>query len=142
MVIDLIGYRKFGHNELDQPSFTQPLMYKVVNQMTPVRDIYRQQLIEQGIPEESLAKIEKEARTKMEDAYIKSKTLSFKKEEWLTEEWTAIKDADKYGDFLNDTGVQIEKLTKIGEQITKLPTEGGSFHPQIVKIFKAREKTI
>jgi 2-oxoglutarate dehydrogenase E1 component len=45
VVIDLIGYRKFGHNELDQPSFTQPLMYKVVNKMKPVRDIYREQLI-------------------------------------------------------------------------------------------------
>ena len=41
VVVDLIGYRKMGHNELDQPSFTQPLMYKVVNSMKPVRDIYR-----------------------------------------------------------------------------------------------------
>jgi len=54
----LIGYRKFGHNELDQPSFTQPLMYKVVNKMTPVRDIYRAQLIQEGIPEEKLKAIE------------------------------------------------------------------------------------
>lgn len=54
VVVDLIGYRKFGHNELDQPSFTQPLMYKVVNQMKPCRDIYRAQLIKEGIPEEKL----------------------------------------------------------------------------------------
>ena len=41
VVIDLVGYRKMGHNELDQPSFTQPLMYAIVKNMTPVRDVYR-----------------------------------------------------------------------------------------------------
>ena len=46
VVIDLIGYRKMGHNELDQPMFTQPLMYNIVKGMTPVRDVYRQQLID------------------------------------------------------------------------------------------------
>ena len=42
VVIDLVGFRKFGHNELDQPMFTQPLMYSVVKNMKPVRDIYRE----------------------------------------------------------------------------------------------------
>jgi 2-oxoglutarate dehydrogenase E1 component len=42
VIIDLIGYRKYGHNELDQPAFTQPLMYKVVQRMKPCRDIYRE----------------------------------------------------------------------------------------------------
>mmetsp|Transcript_10024 Transcript_10024/g.16846 ORF Transcript_10024/g.16846 Transcript_10024/m.16846 type:complete len:287 (+) Transcript_10024:981-1841(+) len=48
VVIDLIGYRKFGHNELDQPSFTQPLMYKQIAKMTPVVNIYEKQLIDEG----------------------------------------------------------------------------------------------
>ena len=130
VVIDLIGYRKFGHNELDQPSFTQPLMYKVVNQMKPVRDIYRQQLISQGIPEEKLKQIEVEANRKMEEAYVKSKSTKFNKEEWSSDHWAAIKlNKDKYGDFLNDTGVEKNKLVEIGHKITKLPEEGGKFHP-------------
>ena len=49
VVIDLIGYRRHGHNELDQPSFTQPLMYKRVAQMKPVAEKYEAQLISEGV---------------------------------------------------------------------------------------------
>jgi 2-oxoglutarate dehydrogenase complex dehydrogenase (E1) component-like enzyme len=109
-------------------------MYKVVNTMKPVRDIYRQQLIDQGIPEATLKSLEDKARGEMEVAYEKSKTLNFDKEDWMTEEWAKIKSVDhsKY------TGVEMESLIKIGHEITKLP-EDGTFHPQLVKIFKARE---
>jgi len=48
VIVDLIGYRKMGHNELDQPSFTQPLMYKQVAKMTPVARIYEAELLEGG----------------------------------------------------------------------------------------------
>lgn len=111
--------------------------------MKPVRDIYRQQLIEQGIPEAKLKEIEVSANTKMEEAYVKSKTIKFNKEDWGSDHWTSIKEnKDKYGDFLNDTGVEKQKLLEIGNKITKLPEDGGKFHPQIVKIFQARHKSI
>jgi 2-oxoglutarate dehydrogenase E1 component len=59
VVIDLVGYRKMGHNELDQPMFTQPLMYSIIKNMTPVRDVYRQKLIDEGIEEAKILQIEK-----------------------------------------------------------------------------------
>lgn len=49
VVIDLIGYRKYGHNELDQPLFTQPLMYKKIAKMTRVDKKYEEELIEKGV---------------------------------------------------------------------------------------------
>ncbi len=49
VVIDLVGYRKLGHNELDQPMFTQPIMYKKIKKMAPVMDLYEKQLLEEGV---------------------------------------------------------------------------------------------
>jgi 2-oxoglutarate dehydrogenase E1 component len=84
VVIDLVGFRKFGHNELDQPMFTQPLMYTVVKGMQPVRDVYRAQLLDEGIEESELAKIDKEIWSTLEDAYKKSKTVKYQAEDWST----------------------------------------------------------
>ncbi len=49
VVIDVIGYRRFGHNELDQPHFTQPLMYQIIDKRPPIYELYRKKLIDDGI---------------------------------------------------------------------------------------------
>lgn len=59
--------------------------------MKPVRDIYRNQLISEGIPEENLKNIDTAILAKMEDSYVKSKTLKFNKEDWGSDHWTSIK---------------------------------------------------
>ena len=74
VVIDLIGYRQLGHNELDNPSFTSPLTYKIVKNMQPTKDIYKAQLISEGISKEVLDKIETSTDAYLEEAHVKSKT--------------------------------------------------------------------
>lgn len=104
--------------------------------MKPCRDKYREQLIQEGIEESKLKALEDAAHQKMEEAYAKSKDLKFKKEDWGSDHWAQIQqDKDKYGDFFNDTGVDLAKLKDVGSKITKLPEDMGKFHPQIVKIF-------
>mmetsp|Transcript_24212 Transcript_24212/g.37293 ORF Transcript_24212/g.37293 Transcript_24212/m.37293 type:complete len:216 (-) Transcript_24212:1264-1911(-) len=95
VVIDLIGYRKFGHNELDQPSFTQPQMYQQVAKMTPVARIYEQQLIDQGIvtPEEC-TEMRESIKNRLESSYNNSKDHTFNAEDWITDEWEGIKKID------------------------------------------------
>jgi 2-oxoglutarate dehydrogenase E1 component len=115
-------------------------MYKVIANHTPARDIYRKQLISEGIAEEKIVALEENCKKAMEDAYTNSKSLTFKAENWVTEEWSAIKEVD-YAKYYKDTGVELSKLREIGRRITKLPKDG-HFHPQIVKVFKAREKSI
>lgn len=76
--MDLIGYRKFGHNELDQPSFTNPLMYKQVAKMTPVARLYEKFLIDNEIMKaDDIEKKKLEIREDMEVAYKLSKQLSY-----------------------------------------------------------------
>lgn len=78
VVVDLIGYRKFGHNELDQPSFTQPMMYKQIAKMTPVARLYEQELLENGtIDSTKLAQMKKAIRDEMESEYLKSKETEY-----------------------------------------------------------------
>lgn len=77
VVIDLIGYRKMGHNELDNPSFTQPMMYKLVNKMKPVRDKFRQELIDSGIEDEALTAIDTFTKEQLDKAYQESKDTKF-----------------------------------------------------------------
>jgi 2-oxoglutarate dehydrogenase E1 component len=75
VVIDLIGYRKFGHNELDQPSFTQPMMYKRIAEMTPVARIYEQELLDNGtVDHETIARMKSRIIASLEEGYVKSKT--------------------------------------------------------------------
>jgi len=140
VVVDLIGYRKMGHNELDQPMFTQPLMYKIIKDQQPTKEIYRQQLISEGVPEERLAAIDTEIWEALEESYKQSKTHKFEQEDWMTDEWESIKDTTRYGN-INDTGVDLDALKNFGEKITVLPAES-KFHPQIQKIFKARQASI
>jgi len=90
VVVDLVGYRKMGHNELDQPMFTQPLMYSIVKNMTPVRDLFRKKLLSEGITEDKLKAIEKHTQDKLNEAYQKSKDLTFEQEEWKSSRWEAI----------------------------------------------------
>lgn len=139
VVIDLIGYRKHGHNELDQPSFTQPLMYKRVAQMKPVADKYEEQLISEGVikPEE-VAQLKGRIKAELERAYEASKDHKFKIEEWKSEEWEGIKDVSKFG---KDTGLKVPHLKQIGEKITILPDDW-TFHPTVKRIYETRRKSI
>lgn len=102
--------------------------------------MYRKQLIAEGVEEKKLVALEESCKQAMEDAYAKSKNLKFSAEDWMTEEWHKIKAVD-YSKYYKDTGVEKNKLIEIGKRISKLPADG-NFHPQIVKIFKNREKSI
>ena len=64
VVIDLVGYRKFGHNEIDEPMFTQPIMYSIIKKHPSVLDIYSKKLIEEGVTtkEEAKAVVDKYKR--------------------------------------------------------------------------------
>lgn len=92
VIIDLIGYRKSGHNELDQPSFTQPLMYKRISKMTPVAKIYEKELVADGtLTQDQADGIKTKVKGILEKAYLDSKSHNFTVEDWNSEEWDILK---------------------------------------------------
>jgi len=111
-----------GHNELDQPSFTQPLMYKVVDKMTPVARKYEAQLIAEGTTtEQEVAEIKKRIQDRLEAAYIKSKDYHYEAEEWKTSEWENVKQLDK--DAAKSSGVPVAHLKELGIKLSALPKD-------------------
>jgi len=142
VVIDLIGYRRYGHNELDQPSFTQPLMYKQIAKHPWVADIYEKQLVEQQVLSEQECKDIKESiRDTLEKSYKDSKDHHFKAEDWSTPQWEQVKTPESIYSKVKDTGIPKDILKQIGIKINTLPS-GYEFHKQIVKIYEARLKSI
>ena len=80
-----------GHNELDQPSFTQPLMYKQIAKMTPVAQIYEKHLLDIGAVDQEVINGMKSTMHKiLEDAYAISKTATYESEDWVTKDWLDI----------------------------------------------------
>ena len=139
--IDIYGYRRYGHNELDQPAFTQPLMYQIIGKIPPIYEKYAQQLIAEGIitPEQKKDK-ENEIMAKFKKSYEASKKQQLDKQAWVSKPWESMIQSGYFGK-LKDTGVTLDVLKGIGKQITAFPSTFKP-HPQIAKIFQARGQSI
>lgn len=139
--IDLLGYRKYGHNEGDEPKFTQPLLYKAIAKHQNPRDIYAERLIAEGvIDKDHVSKIEKDYKDKLEEKLEDSRKVEktvispFMHEQW--------KDFDRVdeGEMMKpvDTTVSKELLTDITKVISNLP-EGKKFIRKIQRLVESRQ---
>jgi 2-oxoglutarate dehydrogenase E1 component len=138
--IDLLGYRKYGHNEGDEPRFTQPLLYKAIATHPNPRDIYIKKLIAEGIIDEAQAKqIESDFRTLLDERLNESKQIKKTKvTSFLEGQWKGVKMATD-ADFEKspDTSVDKKILLEIGKKITEVPA-GKKFFNKMEKLFKDR----
>ncbi len=140
--IDLLGYRKYGHNEGDEPRFTQPKLYKAIAKHKNPRDIYAEKLIAQGIINDGYIKeLEKEYKAsleeELEDSRKEDKTIitPFMEDEWKgfisVREWEMMEAVD--------TTVNKKDLEKVAEVITELPSDK-KFLRKAEKLIKDRKK--
>ena len=138
VVIDMVCYRRFGHNEGDEPSFTQPLMYKKIRTHPSTLQIYGKKLNAQGLI--SQQEIESQQR-KFKDFLSKefANARSYKeKMTWFDGVWSRFKPEigkDKRG----ITGVEKKELINIGKKITEIP-KNFSLHKTLMKIFENKRK--
>lgn len=139
--IDLLGYRKYGHNEGDEPKFTQPLLYKAIAKHQNPRDIYAERLIAEGvIDKDHVSKIEKDYKDKLEEKLEDSRKVEktvispFMHEQW--------KDFDRVdeGEMMKpvDTTVSKELLTDITKVISNLPKDK-KFIRKIQRLVESRQ---
>jgi 2-oxoglutarate dehydrogenase E1 component len=142
--IDLLGYRKYGHNESDEPRFTQPILYKIIEKHPDPLEIYQNKLQEEGTLEAlNLPRISTEINTKLEEEFTASKTIEKGDiTPFLGEIWNGFRKA-KPEDFLQspETGISAFTLEKIGRGLTKLP-DGKAFFRKIIKMQEDRQQML
>lgn len=131
--IELTCYRKYGHNETDEPAFTQPLEYQQIRKKKHIREIYRDDLINQGILEKKVIEdLEAEFKQALQDAQKGLKIPAKKSQEEL------LPSAKDSGIFQHiQTGVQRATLQEIAKRICFIP-EGLTIHPKLVTLTKER----
>jgi len=124
--IDLLCYRKYGHNEGDEPRFTQPILYKVIENHPNPKEIYEKHLIESGvISRDELNLLETKNNAKLEESLLAAKDRKKSSiTNFLASTWEGIQKATK-DDFeiTSDTKVNIDLLREISKKITGLPSD-------------------
>ncbi|GAA0370232.1 2-oxoglutarate dehydrogenase E1 component [Bacillus horti] len=142
-LIDLVGYRRYGHNETDDPSTTHFQLYDQINNHSTVRRLYADQLLEEGIiSAEAVDEMEKQAEVQIQAAYKKLKEQEKHKEEYDVKDTykpTSAEFQEKL-DKIN-TAVPIEALRKINENLLIRP-EGFTIYPKLERILKRREEAL
>jgi 2-oxoglutarate dehydrogenase E1 component len=140
-IIDLICYRRYGHNELDQPMYTQPTMYaKIVNHPDTLA-VFETQLIADGTCQRSeIDEIKALVGTTLQSEFDASKDWVTPKMDWLSSRWSGFLSPRQHG-RIRETGYPAEKLKEIGLKMSTFPSSL-SVHKQLEKIFATRRDTI
>ena len=140
VVIDMICYRRFGHNEGDEPSFTQPLMYKKIRAHPTTLNIYGKKLVQEGtLSESEFNKMNTDFKQLLENQFKTAKDYK-PKLNWFEGTWSRYqptKGKDKKG----VTGVNNDKIKKISEKINSIPSKIFA-HKTIERVFSQRAKTV
>jgi 2-oxoglutarate dehydrogenase E1 component len=140
VVIDMYCYRRHGHNEGDEPAFTQPLMYRKIKSHPTTREIYAARLIAEGVVTQAeVDGLVAQWQERLEKAFAASSDYKPKKAEWLQGAWAGLKPMAGNDSRDVQTGVGIDTLREVGRALTTVP-DGFNINRRLVRQFKAKEK--
>ena len=143
VVIDMFCYRRFGHNEGDEPSFTQPLMYKKIRSHPSVLEVYSRKLVEQGVVSEAeVDELKADWRRTLDQEFDAASGFRPNKADWLDGRWAGMKPASEVDEERRGkTGVESGLLRQIGRKITIVP-DGFHLHKTIGRFLENRRTAI
>ena len=137
VVIDMFCYRRFGHNETDEPAFTQPLMYRAIKEHASVLELYSRQLIEEGaLAEADIGEMLRAFNQRLNEEFDAAKTHRPDRADWLDGRWAGFAIAPK-GDRRGETAVPMQTLQQVGRALTTVP-ETFNLHRTIARQLQAK----
>lgn len=141
VVIDIVCYRRHGHNEADQPSFTQPLMYAKIAKQKAVNKLYADRLKDESVVDQAwIDSVHKEYETKLAEAFDNAPEYSEQKPEYFGSYWNRHLRTLNYANP-KETGLDIDSLREIGVLTSSYP-EDFNVHKSLVKILAARKSSV
>ncbi len=141
IVLDMFCYRRHGHNEADEPAFTQPIMYRKIAQHPTARQIYAHKLTAEGeMTQAETEQLVTAYQDLLQGEFDRAKTYKPNKADWLEGKWKGLKIASG-DDRRGRTAVSKKKLKQVGKALTKLP-EDFNLHRTLKRLVGAKEKMI
>ncbi|WP_185984222.1 2-oxoglutarate dehydrogenase E1 component [Aureimonas mangrovi] len=143
VVIDIFCYRRFGHNEGDEPAFTQPIMYKTIRNHETTLELYARKLVEAGVlTQDDVDARRAEWRQHLDAEFEAGQAYLPNKADWLDGAWSGMRRADDEDEPRRGmTGVDMKRLKEIGRKLTEIP-EGFNVHRTIGRFLENRAKAI
>jgi len=143
VVIDMFCYRRFGHNEGDEPAFTQPRMYKVIRNHPTTLEVYGNRLVDDGeVTADDIEQRKADWRRHLEAEFEAGQAFRPNKADWLDGRWSAIRPGDKIDEpRRGSTGLDEAVLRDIGKRITEVPQDF-NVHRTIARFMQNRAKAI
>ena len=137
VVIDIFCYRRFGHNEGDEPMFTQPLMYKAIKKQKTTLQLYSERLVEEGlIAQDEIGEAKAAFQAHLNEEFEAGRDYKPNKADWLDGRWKHLGGAS--GDYQpGETAAPLEMLREVGRALTTIP-EGFNAHRTIERLFEAK----
>jgi 2-oxoglutarate dehydrogenase E1 component len=136
VVVELICYRRHGHNEGDEPRFTQPLLYSAITDRPPVHESYAERLRQQGIPERILEGVQEEIIHRLESSFEREPSAS---DSAFLGQWSGIR--QEYAPVKVETGVARKTLITLARSQAELPP-GFTPHPKVAALLRKRNDAV
>ncbi len=143
VVVDMFCYRRFGHNEGDEPAFTQPLMYKEIRKHKTTVQLYSEKLIAEGLlTQADIDKMKADWRDKLETEFEAGQNYKPNKADWLDGAWAGLRTADNADEQRRGkTGVPMKNLKEIGKKLAEVPADF-NVHRTVQRFLDNRSKMI